>query len=147
MRERDGVMKMTKMTKKTKRKKKKKKKKRPIMLPYGYIHRMRWHAYTGNFVCAASGRGCFINIDPACMHACMHETPDSKYIIHHPRNIREGGGGGLYFYLFTLGEGKKKFFPLVFKKKKKNLLLKYFPLPIFSVSASAPASASDFILI
>lgn len=28
------------------------------------IHRMRWHAYIGNFVCAASGRGCFINIDP-----------------------------------------------------------------------------------
>lgn len=90
-------------------------------------------------------KGMFYKYRPS-MHACMNETPDSKYIIHHPRNIREGGGGGLYFYLFTLGEGKKKFFPLVFKKKK-NLLLKYFPLPIFSVSASAPASASDFILI
>lgn len=71
MRERDGVMKMTKKTKR----KKKKKKKRPIMLPYGYIHRMRWHAYIGNFVHMGGFRkGMFYKYRPsmhACMHACM----------------------------------------------------------------------------
>lgn len=83
--------------------------------------------YTRNF--RMRGFRFFINIDPIFFFTCtMHEAPDSKYITHHPRNIKHHPRGFIFIYL--LGGGGGNFFLFfVFFFSKKYLFL-------FSVSVS-----------